>query len=308
MKWYFKVIIFLIILAILIEGVSILFMPNLSNLGQFGLFKKTQYDILDEENDTIDTIFLGDSLVYSSIIPMDIWNDYGFTSFNCSIPVQTIDNTYKYLEVAIDSQHPKVVMMEADILFRDSRSRAKYKNELTKLKNLIPLLKFHNNWKQIGKGKVLNIYKGYKVNLTVKPSKIKHRVITPSVRKVDFKEYNLEYFDKMVELCNKNNIKLILLSNPTLSNWSMEKHNSFEELAKEKNIDFLDLNYKDLDIDWELESKDAGRHLNYYGAKKVSAYLGEYMKSLNILEDHREDKKYDDWHKAYKIYKLNTYE
>ena len=54
----------------------------------------------------------------------------------------------------------------------------------------------------------------------------------------------------MVELCNKNNIKLILLSNPTLSNWSMEKHNSFEELAKEKNIDFLDLNYKDLDIDW----------------------------------------------------------
>ena len=125
MKWYFKVIIFLIILAILIEGVSILFMPNLSNLGQFGLFKKTQYDILDEENDTIDTIFLGDSLVYSSIIPMDIWNDYGFTSFNCSIPVQTIDNTYKYLEVAIDSQHPKVVMMEADILFRDSRSRAK---------------------------------------------------------------------------------------------------------------------------------------------------------------------------------------
>ena len=59
----------------------------------------------------------------------------------------------------------------------------------------------------------------------------------------------------------------------------------------------------DLEIDWATETKDKGNHLNYWGAKKVSDFLGKYMESLGILENHKNDPYYKSWHTAYSIYK-----
>ena len=44
-------------------------------------------------------------------------------------------------------------------------------------------------------------------------------------------------------------------------------------------IKYNDLNliYKDLGIDFEKDTADGGDHLNIYGAKKVSKYLGDYL-------------------------------
>ena len=48
-------------------------------------------------------------------------------------------------------------------------------------------------------------------------------------------------------------------------------------------------------IDWEKDTRDNGYHLNHFGAVKVTQYLGKYLSEKNILEDHRNDEKYNEW-------------
>ena len=61
----------------------------------------------------------------------------------------------------------------------------------------------------------------------------------------------------------------------------------------------MNLLQDEIQIDWNNDTKDAGDHLNYSGAAKVTNYLGEYLNNRDILTDHREDEKYHSWVEAY---------
>ena len=314
MKWYIRLFLFCFILFCLIQVLSILFMPNKSNLSQFGVYNKTKYELLSEENDTIDVIFLGDSLIYSSIIPAYLYNKYGFTSFDCAEPAQTIDNTLKYLKIAIESQHPKVVFVESDVIFRnkDNKIRRNYMNR--ELKNYFPILKFHNNWKQIGQGQSVNALKGYKINIKTKGIRkdvLKQREgIKNSNNKSNIIKRNKKVMQEIIDTCKKNNIKIILIDIINYGNWSYERNNAVAEFARENDTVFLDTNLieyeKKIGIDWSRDTKDLGKHLNLNGAKKFSDFIGEYISEMNIVEDHRNDEKYSQWNKAYELYLKKT--
>lgn len=304
MKNFLKSILFLIILAVLIEGISFLFIPG-DNIKKYGLYKVSAYDILAEDLDTIDVVAIGDSLVYSSLSPMVIWNQLGYTVFDCAEPAQIIPDTLDYLKVAIESQHPKIILMEANVLFRDP-SKKKAETIITKrIKNRIPIIKYHDNWKKYisygSKKNWINYYKGYKFITKVKPSKPKE-YMSGSKKLREIPKGNIEYFEQIVELCKENNTKLILVSFPTQLTWSSKKHNAIKQLSEKYEIEFVDLNLVDLGINWETDTKDSGGHLNYLGAKKVSEYIGTYLQNTNLLQDHRDEKKYASWHKAYQIY------
>ena len=69
---------------------------------------------------------------------------------------------------------------------------------------------------------------------------------------------------------------------------------------KSKDLD-LNIDNKAM-IDWSKDTRDMGDHLNYYGAYKVSNYLGNYLNKLDILEDHRGNDYYSSWDNALKPY------
>ena len=74
-------------------------------------------------------------------------------------------------------------------------------------------------------------------------------------------------------------------------------HRRFEKEAKERGLEFVDLNC-DLDrigIDWKNDFYDKGDHVNVFGAEKITAYLGEYVLNEFDLEDHRGDPAYQLW-------------
>ena len=52
-------------------------------------------------------------------------------------------------------------------------------------------------------------------------------------------------------------------------------------------------------IDWTNDTYDRGVHVNIYGSKKATAYIGEILKTDYSLTDHRTDTKYADWQKDY---------
>lgn len=314
MKNVLKVITFGFILVILIILVSYIILPK-KNIKNYGIRKVGYYEILAEDKNTIDAVAIGDSLVYSSISPMEIWNDYGYTVFDCSEAALVMSDAYKSLEVAVSSQHPKIVFFEADVLFRNSKKQALYSKSIKLLKEYVPIFKYHDNWKKVlFKGFDDNKYygfvnsdKGFKyINKTKPAPKKDYMKVTTKERKIP--EGNLEVFEKMVDLCNKNGVKLVVIAIPNQGNWKYSKHLSTKKITTNLNVEFIDLNLNNpLEIDWQKESRDKGRHLNYKGAKKVSNFIGNYLKESNLFTNHKDDPKYEVWNKAYELYldKLN---
>ena len=308
MKKAIKGIIFVLLFCVLTEAISVALLPW-EKVKKYGLYNTSAYEIVAEKDDSVDAIFLGDSLVYSSISPMEIWDGYGYTCYDCAQPAQIMPYAYDYLKVAIDSQHPKIVFIEANILFRDPDKLPLYKKIAYRIENYIPIIKYHSNWKKYfthDKNSWLNVNKGYIYITGIKASKkdpLNYMDVNDEVE-VSILPENKECFEDMISMCEENNIKLVLLAVPSQKSWSRSKYNMVKELANEKDIEFIDFNLdNDLEIDWATETKDKGNHLNYWGAKKVSDFLGEYMESTGLLENHKNDPYYKSWHTAYSIYK-----
>ena len=122
-------------------------------------------------------------------------------------------------------------------------------------------------------------------------------------------EFARIYMEKITELCRKNDISLVLMSAPSPKNYNYRKHNALQEYADAQGLPYIDLNLKtkEIGIDWKQDSYDKGDHLNVYGAQKVTAYMGKYLKENYDLLDHRGDPKYADWEQMEKKYreKLN---
>ena len=303
MKKFIKGILFIGLLFVLIEVLNLILIPKHS------FFKASNYEISGEKDNSVDVVFLGDSLVYSSVSPMELWNEFGYTSFDCAEAAQIIPDSYRYLEFVFENQKPKVVFMEANVLFRDPKKRKIDVSMAQSLLRVFPIVKYHDNWKKYleekSDGLWVNIYKGYKYITKIDSATDKNYMAeTEEYNKIP--EHNMEYFDKIVDLCKENDAKLILIGFPSQTSWKYKKHNTATKVAKDYGLEFIDLNIVKLGINWVDDTKDKGAHLNHSGAKKVSTYIGNYIKDNNLVEDHREDDYYKAWDTAYKLYIKGT--
>lgn len=304
-----KALLFTVILFILIIISEVVLIPGL-DIRKNGIFKQANYELLGEKKNTIDVIFVGDSLVYSSISPMEIWNNYGYTTFDCTEAAQVISDAYSYLKVAIENQHPKIIMMEANVMFRNP-SKRKFKDKIAYiLKQLVPIAKYHDNWKKyiggFSKNNWINPDKGYKYITDINSSKNKNYMHFSNKYEM-IPEQNIHYIEKIIDLCKENNVKLVLVSMPSQKSWRYKKHNTASKIALENNLEFIDLNLINLNIDWKTDTKDNGSHLNYLGAKKVSNYIGKYLMNTNLVVDHRNDIRYESWYKALEKYRKASF-
>ena len=308
MKNVLKSAVFVLVLVLLLNLATVAFFRK-NSIKRFGLLNSYKYEIISEEDDLIDVLVLGDSLVYSSYSPMEAWNAYGITSFDCAEPAQVIQAAYKYLKVAIEKEHPKIVVMEPNVIFRDIKKR-KLKNTLaTDLPRIIPISTYHDMWKKYGfdgDEAIVSVNKGYtSISRIAPPEKPRGDYMRKNDRFEKIPEGNLDYFTKIKDLCDEYGAKLMFVSFPTQTSWHDAKHKSAAKVASDYGIEFLDLNLADLGIDWETETRDGGYHLNNSGARKVSLYLAKYLLDTGLVVDHRSDGRYSNWNVAYEKYRKN---
>lgn len=295
-----KIFTFITILFFILIILSHVVIPK-NNLEECGMREVKAHGILAEPEDTIDVLIVGNSLSFTSIVPIEMWKEYGFTSYVTGTPAQVLPDSIKFTYNAMKTQNPKIVILEADNLFENSGVSSMIQQIAYQA---LPIIEYHDRWKTLSFndffGKVdytwIEDLKGYYYTQDV-ISCSDASPIKPTKEKARVPKSNQLYFKLLNKYCTQNNAKLILVSTPNIQNWNYKKHNAAKSFAEELGVDFLDFNVINdtVQIDWEKDTRDNGYHLNHFGAVKVTNYLGKYLSEKNILEDHREDEKYKEW-------------
>ncbi|MDE6110708.1 MAG: hypothetical protein K2F65_02200, partial [Eubacterium sp.] len=109
-----KAVSFVLIIAVILLALSPVFMPKTNK----DLKDKSAQGFLAEPDNSIDVLVVGDSLAYSSIIPLKLFHDYGITSYVCSTPSQKLSYSEDFVRRFFENQKPKLVVLETDGVFR----------------------------------------------------------------------------------------------------------------------------------------------------------------------------------------------
>lgn len=275
---------------------------------------KKSYSVIDETENSIEIACVGNSNLYSAFSPLDLWNEYGYTSTVCASARQTIEESYYIMEQHFETQKPKLVIIETDMLFDHNPNN---KNFCEKSYYITDFL-----------GRVNPAFLRQDIESvfsTLKSNKSTHGYrYSSKICKINYNDYmqkteiseeisdtNKEQMDELINLCLENDAQILMVEIPTISSWNYERHNAASAFAEERNIEFLDFNllYNEAGLDLTQCYRDKGSHLNYDGAKAITNYIGNYINNNYTITNLKSDAEYDYWDESYMKffnYKLNS--
>lgn len=273
------------------------------NSKEAGLLESRAYGFLAEPDNSIDVVFLGDSLASTAFSPMWIWEQSGVTSFVCSVNGEQVTICITMLSDFFKTQSPKVVFLEVEMLYSWIDVGKMFKQFV---KDQLTVVEYHHRWKELTlddfTGKVaytdISDLKGFNPKAFYEPADTSTYMLPDdSVEKPDF--INLMVLRVLQKMCEGNGAQLVLIATPQTRDWNYARHNGMVEISNELGLQFIDMNVEpirsEVGIDWSIESRDAGIHLNWRGTKKVSAWMANYLPTTYGLTDHRDDPAYAKW-------------
>ena len=300
-----KIIAFVLLAVLLLQGMSKALVPR-SNSGSGGMHNYRARGFYGEEKNSLDVVAIGNSDLASGFSPMELWKSHGISGFACGEPNQTIDQSVRLLQEVLTCQKPKVVILETDVLFQENMDGHLASLVKTAVNYLFPVVEYHDRWKNVTLAELVgkqqkpwhDASKGYRYsNDRVACKDINYMEETGDKEEID--AIAMKSLNKFVEICQENGIQVMLMEVPSANSWNMARHQAVTEYATSKSIPFVDFNLKEnmkeTGFNWQTDSRDGGNHLNYNGAKKVSAWLGDYLKGQYQLADHRKDSQYQRW-------------
>lgn len=304
-------ILFLIGFIVLLVLASFVFQPK-NNTKRYDMEETRANGILGEPEETLDVLFIGDSISYTSIIPIQIWSDYGITSYLCGSVMQDLYYTKEFLNKAFEKQSPKIVFLETATIFNRFTGQEKIWNSL---ENIMPVLRYHDRWKTFPDWPEWET--GFKVEYTYQEPN-KGYYYSSEVEGINPGDYavenaavewipliNRKTLQEIKKICDEHGAQLVLLSGPNVTgSWAPHRHNAVAMLAEKMELEYIDLNYmqEEVPIDWMTDTFDSGDHLNYDGARKVSSYLGKYLMDRGLFEDKRNYPEYGFWKEAQEVF------
>lgn len=302
--------------AILVVTTNVLILKSEDGLGQIEAMYK-------QKDNTVDVIFLGSSQAYCNINTGVLWDEYGMAAFDLGGAEAPTWNSYYYLKEALKTQSPKIVALEVSTMalqpfeyqyyawIEDNHYGMKWnENRIDSLKvstregefldYLFPLGPMHGRYNDLSKNDFVDEnntinYKGFDPRETIYP------LDAPDISQVselgEVPQKHLDYYYKIIELCKEENIPLVIIKAPYgVSEDEQKVYNFIFDIAKQNGVPYIDFNkcYDEMGLDFQTDMADPS-HVNMSGNYKYSKYLGQRLKEMVSLEDHRGDKKYDSW-------------
>lgn len=266
-----------------------------------------------------DVLFIGDCEVYENFVPAHLWEEYGINSFIRGSAQQLIWQSYYLLEDALRYETPDVVIFNVLALqYNEPQKEAYNRMSIEGMKwskskvgainasmmedeqfldYVFPILRYHSRITEL-KGEDFKYlfsrpkvsHNGYYMRVDSKPA-----LNVPGGKVLgnyQFGDNAYAYMDKITQICKDNDIELILVKAPSLyPYWYEEWEVQVEEYAAKHDltyINFLELQ-EECGLDFNVDTYDAGLHLNLWGALKVTDYLGKVLVEDFGLQDRRND-------------------
>ena len=175
-------------------------------------------DLEKEPRESIDLLVLGDSESYTSISPMQVYNETGITTFVAGQSGQNMAEMYHMFETAMKTQTPKAIMIETHALIHSKGSAYDLQNMGTELaQTCFPVFSYHNLWKGrlAGESARVSAWKGFRVKSGVRACLDTKKYMKPTDHIRMVPSGNRAIFDKILKECKDKNIEVVLYSAPS---------------------------------------------------------------------------------------------
>lgn len=290
------------------------------------------HDFYSDETDC-DVFFLGSSHTVMGVLPMELWNEYGITSYNLANNGQWCAGDYWVLRNALDERTPQLVVLDAYAVFADEKhaeGHMDYLHEsfdpipfsLTKLEAIrdtfaeenqaefiFPFTTYHNRWEYIDSSyfeRTPSYQKGaYENASTELPFVLPYdeNELIPISQSNETETISKTYLRRSIELCQERGIPVLLTVTPFHASEELQEWvNSVYGIAEAYDVPFINGLQEDV-IDMHCDLWDEG-HLNSSGARKWTAYIGNYITENYDISDKRTDEAYAKWNTDYANYRM----
>lgn len=287
-----KIIAFALVFTVVLYTVSFtVFSPQ--SVGKTSSKLADAYSFMNEPENSIDIVALGNSNLYSGFVPTILWEKYGYTSSVSAAPHQTPLESKMLLEQLLQSQKPQLVILETDMLYdggaadeNESVFSRFYDDFEYAVSSSATVYEFHNAWKSLKKSDRSHKYShGYYYNNDVEPVEYSgYMDYTEEVQNPNVKAAS--QFEELVSFCKSNSIEILLLEMPATNTWNYARHNAVSVLARNYGVEFIDANIALDEIGIELAScfRDKGFHLNFDSASLLTEYVGSFIRDTYHLD------------------------
>lgn len=264
-----------------------------------------------------DVVFVGDCELYENISPQVLWDEYGINSYIRGSAQQLIWQSYYLMEETLRYEKPKAIVFNVLSLKYNEPQKEAY-NRMTLdgmrwsaskvhsieasmmpeenfIEYVFPILRYHSRYSSLTEDDLTYLFRkdavthnGYYMRVDVRPAEN-----VPEGKPLGdytFGDNAMSYLVKMTELCEANDVELILVKAPSLyPYWYEEWDEQVETFAKENNLkyyNFLKVT-EEIGLDFSEDTYDAGLHLNLSGAEKLSRYFGQILSGECGIESRR---------------------
>ncbi len=287
--------------------------------------RQIRYFLYGMEQNTVDVGFFGGSHGLNAFCPNILWQDHRIRAVNYCTSGQPLFLTYYVMVEALKAQKLQVAVVdvyyaglttewyEYDNYLRWVLDYMEYSDNWVEAVQhcvapadriyyyYLSVLKYHASWAEFNPANLKNIFgqhfgeaPSYAYNLGWAGESAAYGADFTAAEQTDSRERipekSLEYLQKIIELCQQNDIRLILTSLPhdyQLSykpgEWVSSEYalyNSIGDLATAHDVPFLRFNglLDELSFDERVDMYNNG-HCSIKGALKISAYLGDYIQT-----------------------------
>lgn len=288
----------------------------------------TMQKFYEQPENTVDVLMLGSSHVYMNIEPGVLWSEYGVSSYDLGGGIQPMWNTFYYLKEALKTQRPKLIVMEAYMTTFaeeygdngravsntfgmkwswDKIEAMRLSAPPDKLSSFIlSYTQYHARTQDLSREDFLEnkgdearygYWKG-SLPMLVTLDSYEWPTYLQTRERVSMAEKTEEWYRKTIELAQSAGVPLLIMvvPYPLVTEQQQAVYNTAADIALEYDVPFVNF-HQDIEALGLDASKDYydGLHLNIWGAKKFSQFLGNYLTDHYDLPDHRGDPDYQSW-------------
>ena len=329
---------------------SILFLAILLGVLSYAMFvtkrknSDEKYADFFNQKEDFDILFFGSSRVLNGVYPMELWDDYGYVSYNFGGHGNYIPVSYWVWRNTMDYTKPKLVVIDTYYIeennpYRENTQQMHISTDAfplskTKYEMVEDLFGDENSDFHENRNEFLFNFGSYhdrwsdltEEDFVVKPTPEKGAEMRVDVAKgletSWYRESEREdmtgwtddslakmYLRQWIKDCQDQGIEVLLVYLPHAAEKYQQDYSiGVQQIADEMGVNYLNLLYEDT-VQYDTDFYDLDGHLNPSGAHKVTDKIGEYIKENYDIPNRKRDENYSRWwddYEKYKEFKVET--